>query len=111
MLGADNAEATIGCWAFAHYRLTLPEVCPMSEAYYDSGRRGFLKSGALAVASTGLLGTTALAEPVKNDGRPTRTDSPASFRQDRSQTADSGHGRVRHGADLYSRVWRSTVAV
>jgi predicted aldo/keto reductase-like oxidoreductase len=39
----------------------------MSEAYYDSGRRGFLKSGALAVASTGLLGTTALAEPIKND--------------------------------------------
>ena len=38
----------------------------MSEIFHDSGRRIFLKSGALAVASTGLLGATALAEPAAN---------------------------------------------
>ena len=34
----------------------------MSEVSHDPGRRDFLKSGALAVATTGLLGATALAE-------------------------------------------------
>ena len=38
----------------------------MSDASHDSGRRDFLKSGALAVASTGLLGAAALAEPATN---------------------------------------------
>ncbi len=38
----------------------------MSEVSHDRGRRDFLKSGALAVAGTGLLGAAAVAEPAAN---------------------------------------------
>jgi predicted aldo/keto reductase-like oxidoreductase len=41
----------------------------MSEVSHDPRRRDFLKSGALAVAGSGLLGAKALAEPAKtSDG-------------------------------------------
>jgi predicted aldo/keto reductase-like oxidoreductase len=42
-----------------------PEVA-MSEVTHDPRRRDFLKSGALAVAGSGLLGAGALAEPAKS---------------------------------------------
>src|SRR5689334_14123756 len=38
----------------------------MSEVTHDPRRRDFLKSGALAVAGSGLLGAHALAEPAKS---------------------------------------------